>query len=132
MNREAFIKATEKTKWATVEELMQSLDDAGYWDEPFELSVLVEQKKAHIRRMMRQLKDDDGWPLFANIVVQDKEGSPKHIYKQQALFKLEDYRQVVGYHVATAQYHIKMARGYRRHAHTRFGAHIQIPFDFMD
>jgi len=129
MNRKEFLDATSSTQWATIDELVKQLDDLGYWDAMFNSRALLDSKKQHVRRLMRSMKDENGVPLFANIVTQDENGDEKRVYKQETLFDMTDYRQTVNYHVATSQHHRQMAIGYRNRAFTRYAVQIPLPFE---
>lgn len=132
MNREVFLDATSTTQWATIDEIVSKLDDAGYWDEEFQAGALLDRKKAHVRRQMKSLKDENSWPMFANVVTRDADGNEARVYKQETLFDLNDYRQTVRYHVEAGQHHIRMAIGYRAQAFKRYQVQIPLPFGFTD
>src|SRR5262245_61585146 len=111
MNKKAFLDATATTQWGTIDDLVALLDKAGYWDAEFSGRALSDSKKQHVRSQMRSLKDEGGWKIFANVKKQDENGEEKHVYKQETLFDLTDYRQTVNYHVGAGQHHIRMAVG---------------------
>ncbi len=130
--KEIFLEATATTKWATVDEIIKRLDGADYWDREFRNRALLNEKKKEVRRQMKSLKDADGMPVFANVVVPDEEGGEKHVYKQETLFDVGDYEQTITYHVSAGQHHIDMAVRYRGRALARFQVQIPLPFDLPD
>jgi hypothetical protein len=116
-------------KWATIDEFVDALDDAGFWDEDFYEHSEEQAKKQFIRRMIRRAKDDTGWPMWANVKIQDpKTEIETHVYKQESLFDLGDYKQVIVYHHQSSAHHSSMELGYRQRAEIKFGK--QAFFDF--
>lgn len=127
MSHEAFLGATSGAQWATIDELVSMLDHAEYWDDAFTAQAVAQRKKIHIRGVIRNLKDKDGWPLFASVVQTDEDGNEIRIYKQEEFFDRDDYMQVVDYHVDIVRHHTKMALGYRDRAKVRYGMQIPLP-----
>ena len=60
-------------RWATIDEFVDALDEANFWDEAFYSKVEDQAKKQFIRRMIRKAKDETDWPLWANVKIQDAE-----------------------------------------------------------
>lgn len=127
MSHDRFLEATGKARWATIDEFMSMLDDADYWDEEFTSAAVAQRKKIHIRGVIRNLKDKDGWPVFASVVQVDSDGNEVRIYKQETFFDRDDYMQVVSYHVDVVRHHVTMAVGYRNRAKGRYGMQIPLP-----
>lgn len=126
MNQEQFIRLTQSEAWATIDVLLRRLDEASFWDEAFLEAAKDAHKKSYIRRQIKQLKDAEGWPIFANVVQLDPiSGDELHIYKQEQIFDRDDYMQVVSYHRDRASYHQQMAAGYELRAQKRYA--MQIP-----
>lgn len=132
MTKREFLEATSTTQWATIDELVENLNRAEFWDDEFKSKALDDRKKAYVRTQMRSMKDETGWRLFANVITQDDNGQEKHVYKQETLFDIKDYQQTVNYHVATGKHHIRMAVGYRNHAFRRYDVQIPLPFGFEE
>lgn len=124
MKRDQFLEATNSMDWATIEDLEAVLDQHDYWDESFFDSAVQQAKRAHIRRRIKQVKDADGWPLIASVKTQNADGEAIQVYKQEALFDVDDYRQVYLYHDQRSEYHRQMRDGYARHAEQRYGVQI--------
>lgn len=132
MSHERFLEATGAAKWATIDELVAMLDDADYWEEEFIQGSLDMAKKAAIRGTIAQLKDANGWPVFASVVQMDDDGNKVRIYKQESFFDPDDYYQVTTYHVGLARHHSTKAKGYAKRAQERYGMQIPLPDMFPE
>jgi hypothetical protein len=118
-------------RWATIDEFVDALDEANFWDEAFYSKVEAHAKKQFIRRMIRRAKDETDWPLWASVKVLDaKTGNEARVYKHETLFEISDYVQVCSYHHQVGLHHLDMSKGYRQRAESRFGK--QIAFEFED
>jgi len=117
-------------RWATIDEFVDALDEANFWDEAFYSKVEAHAKKQFIRRMIRRAKDETDWPLWASVKVLDaKTGNEARVYKQETLFEISDYVQVCSYHHQVGLHHLGMAKGYRVRAERRFGKQIAFAFE---
>lgn len=116
--------------WATIDDLVELCESDGYWSNEFQATAALNAKKAHVRRMIRTLRDSDDWPVWASVETTNDKGETVRVYKQETLFDVEDYRQVVSYHVDRTNYSRRMATGYARRCKKRF--HKQIPMHFED
>jgi hypothetical protein len=76
--------------------------------------------------MIRKLKDKDGFPLFPSVRVTDEQGVTRHVYKQELLFDLEDYRVVVDYHANLSKHHRTMAKGYADRCEKKFMVQLSL------
>lgn len=128
--RANFIEAVNGSEWATVDKLVEMCDAANVWPEDFIDTVLINAKKSFVRRQIKQLKDDENWPLWASVETQNEDGETVRIYKQETLFDVEDYRQVVAYHADRREYHGMLAEGYVVRCNRRF--HVQLKLSFGD
>jgi len=130
-NLEQFKQITAGNQaWNTINDLLELCDTAAdFWEAAWLKTATAAAKKAVIRRFVRQLKDEDGWPAIASIVVTETDGTQQRIYKQEELFHVEDYRQVVSYWVGNTQYSMKMAEGYRDHAAKRYAVQLDLPWE---
>jgi hypothetical protein len=128
MNKDIFAEITAHTRWANIDELTESLKDAGWFTSEFLEGAVENAMKERVRKEMKSHKDADGMPLFVSIVKPDGE----RVYKQETLFDLDDYKQVVNYHRERGQHHINIAKVYRDRAFDRFRVRIQLSFDFED
>src|SRR5512137_1067427 len=114
----------------TIEELVSMCDQAGFWTDDFLATVTDVAKKSTIRRLIRDVRDEDGWPSIGSIETTNEAGETVRVYKQEALFDIEDYRKVVAYHSERSRHHRNMAIGYAKRCKTRFNK--QPPLDFGD
>ena len=115
--------------WSTIDELVDACDKAHYWDKDFQASVAVQAKKAKIRHLIKKAKDGEGFPVWASVEATNEDGKTVRLYKQEALFDVNDYRQVTEYHADRSHYHKAMARSYAKRCRQRFGVQLRLNFD---
>lgn len=133
--REALIAASQQLgNWANVEAFLDALDDVGDFDWldviQSDDNAIKRYKLTRIRRDLKQLKDETDFPVFGSVLKRDRDtGAEERVYKQEALFELDDYRQITAYYVDRANADAFMARAYRERALTRFGVELQLEFD---
>ena len=127
MTKTRFEEIARSTEFAGIDTYVELCDDAGYWTLEFLQNATLDAKKSHVRRMIKTLKNDDGTPVFANIVVTDPDGERQHVYKQEVLFDVTDYIQVVSYHVKGARIAYQTALGYKKRGEERFKTPIFLP-----
>lgn len=106
--------------WCHTDDIVQALDAREAWGD-FEEHAILEAKRARVRRVLRQLRDPDGVRRVASVEVPTEDGGTERRYKQETFFELDDYRQVVQYHVGRSLYHHNEARGYAERCQARFG-----------
>lgn len=106
--------------WASINDILELCDNAQFWTDDFLAEAEGKAKKATIRRLMKSIKGRDGAPEWASVVTADETGRPQRVYKQETLFDVADYRQVVAYHVGRSEYHKETAKGYARRCKKRF------------
>lgn len=109
MVKEALCNSNE---WQTIDGLVAVCDEAGCWGIGFTQRATANAKKSQIRKVVSNLKDEDGFPLFPSITIIDDEGKRKRVYKQETLFDVEDYKTVDNYHARLSNHHKDMAEGY--------------------
>lgn len=114
--------------WASIDALVDACEQAGFWGADFVQAATVQAKKSHVRKLIKSLKDKEGWPVWASVETTNESGETVRVYKQETLFDIEDYRKVVNYHAGVAQHHVAMARGYARRCKKRFNKQIALPF----
>lgn len=118
--------------WASIDELVDVCDEAGFWSCEFTAEAEQKAKKAVIRQIIKSIKGDDNAPEWASVVVTDEEGKTKRIYKQEMLFDVDDYQQVVDYHTDRARYHRDTAKAYARRCKEKLGVQLRFEFDSRD
>ena len=112
--------------WATIDDIMDVCDSAGFWTDDFLHEAEGKAKKSAIRRLIKSIRGQDGSPEWASVVMTDEAGEPQRIYKQETLFDVADYRQVVEYHVGRSEYHKETAKGYANRCKKRFNVQLQL------
>ncbi len=129
MSRRVFIEALKSKDFMTTDQAVARLNKRNYWDDEQINDAILEFKKTHVRRMIRQVKDERGRPVFANIEITDGEGETRNGYMQVALFDVEHYRQVIDYNIKCAQHFIREAYHYQKELRERYGKQVKLPFD---
>jgi hypothetical protein len=128
--KQRFLELIHTEHWASLPELVRRLDDGGFWDDELMAGAAESFKRSFVRRMVRKIKDDSGWPVVASIQLTQPGGAKVRVYMPEYLFDIEQYRQVIGYWQDRARYGIVMANGYAKRAGDRF--HIQLPLPFPE
>ncbi len=95
--------------------------DPDFWSARFRESATRNAKKAALRRIMRQVRDAAGFPVFSSIKTCDENGAPVRVYKAEGLFTAFDYESTADYHAERASYHQHMEEAYRRRGRQRYG-----------
>ena len=117
--KERFIEMMERARlsWATIEELVAECDNAeDFWDAQWLATAVSSAKKSLVRKYIREVKDEEGMPLWHSIVTVDTTGMECHQYKQEVIFDKEDYLQVIQYYIDRTTYTMRMAESLRDRA----------------
>jgi hypothetical protein len=121
LDKAEFLSITASMRWAKIDEIVDACDQADYWTEEFLDGAVLEAKKSATRRLIKQLKDNEGMPLFHSVEATSPEsGEPIKVYMQEELFVVDDYRAVVTYHDGKASYHKSMAKKLNRRCYDRY------------
>jgi hypothetical protein len=80
-----------------IDSLVEALAEQNAFDEYDEESAVRNWRKVQVRRAIKSLKGSDGLPLIFSIVDADENGKGVRKYKQEALFNVDEYRQVIEY-----------------------------------
>jgi hypothetical protein len=120
----------DKGTWLTVDQLAAEMASRGLVDDLYQRAAVHRLLKVDLRKMLRSARDADGFPLYANVVEQDEDGNPIHLYKQEEMFDLRDYEYVIANHAAAARHHMEMALRYQQRCAARFGVQIALPLTF--
>ena len=127
--KERFAQATGNCDaWESIDALVSICDEDGFWSEEFLASATLQAKKSHVRRLIKSLPGEADLPAWASITVAGPDGKTVQVYKQEALFDVGDYKQVVKYHKDRAAYHGSKARAYAKRCKQRFNVQIRIDF----
>ncbi len=121
---------TQSFDWATIDEIVIACDRAGdFWPQDWLNQTTVFAKKSMIRRLIRQIRSDDGSPAFHSIVQADENGNEVRVYKQQDLFNVDDYLQTINYNVGRAQHFIKAATDLRSDLQKTTSIQLKFPWE---
>jgi len=115
--------------WESIDNLVRLCDDAGFWEDEFLASTTLRAKKARVRRLIKGRRDAEGIPNWASIEKKDESGKTVRVYKQEVLFDVDDYRQVVRYYGKRSSYYASMARSFAKRCKKRFNVRLQSTFD---
>jgi hypothetical protein len=100
--------------WNGIDNILRYLDREHYpWPQHFIDTSLERAKKAKIRQMIKQVRETDGRQTFASVVQTTPDGELQRVYKQECLFNLNDYYQVVKYNAGRAFYFMRLAEDFR-------------------
>ena len=110
--------------WVTVDECVSALDASNAWGDTFLDDALREAKKVVVRRVMQSMRAADGTRNVASVETTNEAGERVRVYKQECLFKVEDYRQVVAYHRDRGEHHQREAARYAERCRIRLGVEI--------
>lgn len=111
----------------TIETLVEEATRAGIWGEDHFDDLIFKAKAADIRRAIKSFKDKDGFPTWGNVKHQISEDETEQVYKPIALFDVDEYKQVILYHIDRGQYHFKNAQHLIRRCAAERG--VQLKFD---
>jgi hypothetical protein len=129
MSRRVIIESLKSNYFMPIDEVVERLRAANYYDEDAKEEAIANWEKTLARRVMRQTKDPkSGRPLFANLELISEDGEVSNGYMQEILFEPSHYRQVISYHVRTANHHINEAREYATNLEHRYGEQFLLPF----
>jgi hypothetical protein len=126
--KEMFIEATKDPRWGSIDFLLELSEKAKVFTDGELSNAEKSYKKARIRKFVNTIKGPNGEPLFASIVRIDKHGKRQRVYKQELLFKFDDYEQVVAYHKYLGRHHLEVARGYVKRCNQRFDEQLPLPY----
>jgi hypothetical protein len=132
IRREAIDEILADRGWLTVDQLAAEVATRGLLDEAYQRVAVHRLLKVDLRKMLRGARDADGFPLYANVVEEDEDGNPHHLYKQEEMFDLRDYEYVIANHTSAARHHWDMALRYQKRCEIRFGVQIQMPLAFEE
>lgn len=127
---ELFVKATETSKWETIDELLNAVDKVPeFWEKVLSADTDTKFRKQILRQWVRKIKTKEGYPLYASIKTTDEQGNVKQVYKQETLFDMSDYQQAAVYHGKAVVHHAQLAAHYAKGFKQLTGKQMQLPFD---
>jgi hypothetical protein len=122
----------DKGTWLTVDQLAAEVARRGLIDESYQRAAVHRLLKVDLRKILRAARDVDGFPLYANVVEEDENGLPIHLYKQEEMFDIRDYEYVIANHTSAARHHWDMALRYQQRCEARFGVQLPMPLSFEE
>ena len=132
IRREAIDEILADRGWLTVDQMAAEVASRGLVDETYQRAAVHRLLKVDLRKILRSARDADGFPVYANVVEEDEDGNPIHLYKQEEMFDLRDYEYVIANHTSAARHHWDMALRYQKRAEARFSVQIPLPLAFED
>ena len=129
---ERFRHLAASQDWHTIDELVTTLDRAGFWNPALLTVALAAYKKSLIRRWIKHDRTADGYPAWESIVQPGADGEPRRVYKQEPLFSLEDYRQSIQAWVDRSEYAAHRARDLSHRAFKRYQVQLLFPWEVDD
>jgi hypothetical protein len=127
---EMFTEATANNQWSTIDDLLSVTKQNP------ELENLIlkgdsndRMLKIGIRQLIKQLKNEEGMPVYASIKTEDANGNAVYVYKQETLFDVSDYEQTVDFHSKRVVHHAQMAAYYAKGFQALTGKQAPLPFD---
>ena len=123
--REHFLHLAQRQRWGTIQDYVNLCRVQGYFTPDFYATAIAHMERIHVRRRLKQITNERGWPVFGNIERIGSDGRRTRVFLQEELFGPEEYRQIVAYHDTMARHHLFKAQTYRDHAKARYG--LQLP-----
>lgn len=126
-----FLEALEGEQWITTEAIIEKLDlIPGFWANVFALESMHKMlKKTFVRREIKQLKNDDGMPIFASIETVSSEGETLRVYKHENSFAPEDFRKAAEFYSNLGIGHLRKAAHYAEGYKLSTGKQMKLPFN---
>lgn len=127
---EMFEETLSNTQWCSIEGIVSEVEKNSDLAERLLSGDIRKQALKHAcRQLIKRLKNEDGLPRFASIVEKDESGNEMRVYKQETLFNLDDYVQVVKYHSNRVLHHAQMASHYKKEYESQTSEQLHLPFD---
>lgn len=132
MNEDILQEIMATTNWSDIDSLRKKLEESGYFTPEFLSTAMRNAKNQAIRSALNKHKDADGLPKYVSIIRTNDKGKKERVYKQETLFDMGDYKQVVRYRYDRVRHEVDVTKIYISRAFARFGERIQLSFDFED
>lgn len=78
-----------------------------------------------VRAMLRR-KDENGVPVYTSVWAPGDDGTPQRIYKQTALFEVNDYTTAVDFYRREARANLRVAQALTADCYRRLGVQLSI------
>lgn len=119
----------ETEGWMTTDALARAIRERDCLDAEWRAAAEERALRYELRKLLRTSKDADGWPRYGNVIDVDEQGNRIQLYKQETLFDVDDYRQVMESHGRIANHHVEMMIGYREHCQSRYDVQLPLPLE---
>jgi hypothetical protein len=119
------LEVLAESGWGDIEEMAQKAIDENWFPEAAEKGTMA-YVKARLRMMANKKAKETGLPLMGSITVLDKNKKPKKLYKQPALFDVQDYREACDFHRKRSKHHDKVAKAYAEDCYKRYGVQLHL------
>lgn len=125
-----FVSAVEDLEWAEIGDIVERLDRIPqFWENVMKAENIRDAwKRSFVRRKIKQIRDNQGFPLFASIETL-VDGEPVRVYKREDAFTAEDYKKAAMYHGNTAAYNGRLCLHYARGFEEKTGEQLILPFN---
>jgi hypothetical protein len=125
-----FTELVQDEKWMSIDDIFNKVQGNPELVERL-LSGGAREKalKSACRQMVKRMKDENGMPRFASIITKDADGNETRVYKQETLFDVNDFVQLVDYHGKQVVHHAKMASHYSDKHKEATGKQVPLPFN---
>lgn len=108
-------------KRVDIDTLLDQLTARGVFEDEDEAALVREHRKKVIRRELKQIKDEEGFPLIFSLAELDSSGHEIRKYKQESLFNVEDYKQALEYCRQHKNHWGRLERRLMKNAKKKFG-----------
>lgn len=108
-----------------IDDLVDALDARRAFGEIEADEVFRSWKKSQVRRAAKRLKSEDGFPLIFSI-VDVVNGHMVHRYKQESLFSIIEYKQVIEQYRSTRLRYTKIEKRLIENARAKFGGQTDL------
>lgn len=135
IDKPAFAEILAQSGWADIDSLYMACKESNIFGSDFYDRAIEIAMKEQIRRMLKsgKVKDADGNTInVASIIMTDKNGKKQRVYKQETLFEVDDFVQVVRYWKDSAKVCQDKLDYYIDLAVTKFGRQVQGLLDLGD
>lgn len=115
-------------KFTETDDLTHLLIANGMWADKDPAEMIFAFQKSETRKWLKTLKDEHGRPAFANIEIENEAGETVHVYMQPYLFDIEQFKQVINYHISKTKYHANEAKEFQKELQSKYNVQYELPF----
>jgi len=122
-----FIEITKGLDWEDIKTLERMAIEGDCVTEEFKREGWKLALRQLIRQEMNRRRGPNGERVFHSVVVVDGDRK-RRVYKQEALFDINDYRQAIDYHAKMSKAHRAEAEGLVRRCRERYLVQLALPW----